>query len=283
MQFLDPRNDVAFKKIFGSDEHKRVTISFLNSILEYTDERAIIDVQFLNTEQKGILLQKKDHILDILCVDQKDNRYIVEIQVERVKAFDKRMVYYGAKTYAMQLGKRQSYHLLSPVIVIAILDFILFTQKKRHKSIHKILDDKTYEHDLHELSFAFVELPKFTKQENELVSDEDKWLYFIKWISKQDAIPKALHENEFQEACQTAERMKWTEEELNAYDDAIVRATDQQGALELAFEEGELKRALRIATNLLKTGVSITETANTTDLSTEQVQELAKQLSIKNN
>ena len=29
MRFVDPKNDVAFKKIFGDDQHKEVLISFL--------------------------------------------------------------------------------------------------------------------------------------------------------------------------------------------------------------------------------------------------------------
>ncbi len=28
MIFLDPLNDIAFKKVFGSEEHKNITISF---------------------------------------------------------------------------------------------------------------------------------------------------------------------------------------------------------------------------------------------------------------
>jgi len=272
MQFLDPRNDVAFKKIFGSEAHKQVTISFLNSILEKTGAQAIAEIQFLNTEQKRILHNKKDNILDILCTDQSGNRYIVEMQVDRVKAFDKRMVYYGAKTYAMQLNKKQSYMKLAPVIVVAILDFVMFPHKKNYKSIHKFFDDKTFEQDLGELTFAFVELTKFSKKEDELVSAEDKWLYFIQQISKKDHIPASLAQGEFEDACHAAERMTWSEEELNDYDDAIVRATDAQGALELAIEE----KTFKIALNMLNVGIDVATIAKTTNLSVELIEELAK-------
>lgn len=34
--FADPRSKLAFKKIFGSEEHTNVLISFLNSILDFT-------------------------------------------------------------------------------------------------------------------------------------------------------------------------------------------------------------------------------------------------------
>lgn len=32
-KFLDPKNDVAFKKIFGNEMHKDILIHFLNDIL----------------------------------------------------------------------------------------------------------------------------------------------------------------------------------------------------------------------------------------------------------
>ncbi len=34
MQFVDPRNDIAFRKIFGDEQHKGVLISFLNALLD---------------------------------------------------------------------------------------------------------------------------------------------------------------------------------------------------------------------------------------------------------
>lgn len=281
MKFLNPCIDIAFKKIFGSEEHKRVTISFLNSILEYTGERAIKEVQFLNTEQKRVMQGKKDNILDILCTDQSGNRYIVEIQVEGVKEFGKRIVYYGTKTYSMQLGTAQSYHTLAPVTAIAILNFSMFPNKTAYKSIHNLLDIKTHEHDLQELSFAFVELPKFTKQENELISDEDKWIYFLKNITKKDHVPEPLKKGAFEEACGAAERMTWSEEELNAYDDDIIRATDAKGTVEFAYEEGEakgeLKKAKAIAKNLLDV-LDAAAIAKITGLTIDEIEQLKKEM-----
>ena len=271
MKFLNPCNDIAFKKIFGSEDHKNVTISFLNSILEFTGQSVIKDVQFLNTEQKRILCDKKDNILDVLCTDQAGNKYIVEVQVEGIGGFGKRIVFYGAKTYALQLGATQAYSKLTPVIAVSVLNFILFPSKKDYKSIHLLLDKKTYEHDLKELSFAFIELPKFTKQESELVSSEDKWIYFLKNISSQNEIPAPLQNKEFKEACEAAERLTWNEEELNAYDDAIVRANDATGMVEFA----ENAKAKLIAKNLLDLGtMSIDDISQATGLSTQEIDSL---------
>jgi len=284
MQFLNPCIDVAFKKIFGSEEHKRVTISFLNSILELTGQRAIKNVQFLNTEQHELRDKKKENYLDILCTDQVDNTYIIEVQVERVKTFDKRITYYATKTYALQLGAAQSYYKLKPVIAIAVLGFTLFPKKKAYKSIHNLLDIKTHEHDLEELTFAFIELPKFEKTENELVTNEDKWLYFLKNIDEQNHVPAPLNKGEFEEACHAIERMTWTEAEINAYDYSIIKTTDVQGGLELAFEDGEKKgetkgkreKAIEIATKMLGAGIDIATIAQTTGLTIEEIKKLKK-------
>ncbi len=49
MQFLDPKNDIAFKKIFGDDNHKNLTINFLNNVLNLSGNREIKNVTFKET------------------------------------------------------------------------------------------------------------------------------------------------------------------------------------------------------------------------------------------
>ena len=39
MKFVNPRNDVAFKKILGNGEHQEILISFLNAVLDLTGEK----------------------------------------------------------------------------------------------------------------------------------------------------------------------------------------------------------------------------------------------------
>jgi len=280
MIFLNPCNDFAFKKIFGSEDHKSITISFLNSILELTGDKIIVSIDFLNTEQLPLAKEKKDNILDIICTDQAGTKYIVEMQVREVKEFGKRMFFYGAKTHSMQLDKGRPYLELMPVVVLSLVGFIMFPKKIKYKSVHKTLDIATYENDLQELSFVFVELPKFLKKEQELVTTEDKWFYFMKEIKKQDRIPVAFDEEELLEACGVAERMTWSEQALNAYDDAFVRETDDQGAIELAEERGEKRGEERgrkefqimLAKQLLQSStLTIVEIARLSRLSEEEV------------
>ncbi|WP_333023597.1 PD-(D/E)XK nuclease family transposase, partial [Wolbachia endosymbiont of Pentidionis agamae] len=44
-KFLDPKNDVAFKRIFGTEKNKDILIHFLNDILEFSEENKIMDVE----------------------------------------------------------------------------------------------------------------------------------------------------------------------------------------------------------------------------------------------
>ena len=47
MRFADPKNDLAFKKIFGDENHKNILISFLNSVLDFQGNKMIVDVDLV--------------------------------------------------------------------------------------------------------------------------------------------------------------------------------------------------------------------------------------------
>ena len=48
--FLDPKNDFAFKRLFGIDKHKGILIQFLNDMF-YGVHHKIEDIDFLPTIQ----------------------------------------------------------------------------------------------------------------------------------------------------------------------------------------------------------------------------------------
>lgn len=68
-KFLDPKNDFAFKKIFGTEKHKDILIHFLNDVLVQHDDVRITEVSFLNPIQDPDALAKKQSIVDVLCKD----------------------------------------------------------------------------------------------------------------------------------------------------------------------------------------------------------------------
>ena len=162
-KFLDPKNDVAFRKIFGTEKNKDILIHFLNDIIDFDKGARITGVTFLKTIQDPEISVLKTSIVDIFCADDKGNNYIVEMQVAEEKGFAKRAQYYASKAYSSQLKVNGRYHDLKAVIFLAVADFIMFPKKKNFKSDHVILDKESYENDLKDFSFTFLDLPKFTK------------------------------------------------------------------------------------------------------------------------
>lgn len=80
-KFLDPKNDVAFRKIFGTEKNKDILIHFINDMITFKEGKQIVDVTFLKTAQDPETAVKKTSIVDILCKDEVGNCYTVEMQV----------------------------------------------------------------------------------------------------------------------------------------------------------------------------------------------------------
>jgi predicted transposase/invertase (TIGR01784 family) len=93
-RYLNPTNDVSFRKLFGTEKHKPLLISFLNSILVLEGERKIKKVEFLSKDQAPLIKQTKTSILDIKCTDERNVQYIVEMQNKSIPAFVKRTQFY---------------------------------------------------------------------------------------------------------------------------------------------------------------------------------------------
>ena len=179
MKFISPQNDFAFKRIFGDEQHKEVLISFLNSVLDLSGEREVVEVQIVDPYQVPRLKQFKETILDIKATCQSGRQFIVEMQVEHQHHFYKRALYYSSKAYAEQLKIGDDFTELKPVYFIGVLNFEAMPGS-RYLSRHQILDAETHEQHLYDFEFCFIELPKFAKHESELQSVVDKWIFFLK-------------------------------------------------------------------------------------------------------
>ncbi len=162
-KFLDPKCDLTFKRIFGSEKNKNILIHFLNDILEFKGQKEIEEVEFLSTIMDPEIASDKQSIVDILCKDSIGNRFVIEMQVAKDKGFEKRAQLYAAKAYSRQLDKSGKYIDLKKVYFIAISNNDLFPEEVSYKSSHTIRDIETNGHYLKDLQFIFIELTKFQK------------------------------------------------------------------------------------------------------------------------
>ncbi len=187
-KFLDPKNDFAFKRIFGTEKNQDILIHFINDVLGFEGSEKVKEVTFLKTAQDPDISFRKQSLVDVLCTDETGRQYIIEMQVAKTSGFEKRAQYYAAKAYGQQLAIGGDYDQLKEIIFIAITDFLMFPDKADYYSAHCVLDKKTYSHDLKDFSFTFLELPKFHKTIDELETLTEKWCYFFKHAERRGFI-----------------------------------------------------------------------------------------------
>jgi predicted transposase/invertase (TIGR01784 family) len=288
MKFADPKNDIAFRKIFGDENKKEILISFLNNILNFAGTpKEIADISITDPYQVPRLEELKQTILDIKAVDKRNIHYIIEMQVIHTTAFEKRVMYYVSKAYSQQLNRAEDYPKLNQVIFLGFLDFVLFKENPGYSTRHLILEESTNGHYFKDFDLNFVELPKFEKSLKELSDVKEKWIYFVKNASDLTIIPKEMEEpKEIREAFEVANQLSWTKEELDAYDKKGIYIQDERGRIEYAREEGREKgkeegrkegkkeEKFETARKMMGEGINLDVIIKVTGLSLEEVEKL---------
>ncbi|NEV49662.1 Rpn family recombination-promoting nuclease/putative transposase [Wolbachia pipientis] len=293
-KFLDPRNDLCFKKIFGTEKNKNILIHFLNDILGFTEINAIQEVEFLSTIMDPEVASNKQSIVDVLCKDSHGNRYIAEMQLARDKGFEKRAQLYAAKTYSRQLDKSGNYIDLKKVFFIAISNCTLLPEEVDYISTHNIRDIKTNGHYLKDFQFIFIELPKFSKSRvEELESTIERWCFFFKYAEE-------TTEEDLQEIAEKApiiklaydelDKFRWNEKDLVAYEERIMDLRKEEAILEyrldlaeekgkkIGKEEGKIEGKIEVAKAMLANNVDVNTIVKFTGLSISEIEELSGNL-----
>ena len=240
MKFVDVKNDIAFRKIFGNEKKTKILISFLNAILKLEDGQRIKEVNIINPYLLPRVAGEKASIIDVRAKDERGRQFVVEMQIADVDGFDKRVQYYTCRDYSMQIERGEQYPLLKPTYFIGILDFDFF-ESTEYLSNHIILNEKTYEQALKDIQFTFIELRKFNKEVEELKTLTEKWVFFIKNVENLDVIPENVDDEGLIEAYKDADKHNWKKEELIAYDNASIAEQDERGKLIAAENKGKIE------------------------------------------
>ena len=277
MKFVDVKNDVAFRKVFGNEKKSKIIISFLNAVLGLTKGKLIKEVKIENPFQLPEIKELKSSILDLRVTDERDISYIVEMQVEEPDGFDKRVQYYTAKQYSSQINIGEDYPKLNQVIFIGILDFSFF-EGTDYLTRHLIINQNTGRQDLKDLEFNFIELEKFNKDLDETDTLIDKWIYFIKNASNLDVVPMNVMDEGLKLAYEDADKHAWTKDELMAYDYASMRKQDERGKFTKAFKKGGLEKQIEIAKKMIFANEPIEKIELFTELPKATIEKLINEL-----
>jgi predicted transposase/invertase (TIGR01784 family) len=241
-QYLDPKNDLTFKRVFG--EHKHLCMSLINSLLP-------LEVPVTNLEyQTGELIPELDilrnTIVDVRCTDAVGRQFLVEMQLFWYDSFKQRVLLNASKAYIKQLDKADKIKLLEPVYALSFVNEIFeksVEMKDEYYHQYKSVNIKDSNKQIEGLEFLFIELPKFKPQNRAEKKLHELWLRFLTEINENTRdIPEELLKNEYiREAVGYVEKAAYTKEQLEAYDKRKIDTLTALSMLDDAEEKGIAK------------------------------------------
>ena len=280
-RYINPLTDFGFKRLFGTEFNKELLISFLNTLLD--GEQEVVDISYLNAEQLGQMPDSRRATFDVYCMNDKGERFIVEMQNVFQKFFKDRSIYYSTFPIREQAkrGEDWDFH-LNGVYTVGLLNFTFPEDEDDGASVtcpwhHKVklvdIDRGTIFYD--KLTYVYEEIPKFYKAENELETMFDKWMFVLRNLSRLMDRPAALQDRVFTHLFEQAEIAKFNKMELAQYEDSVRTYRDIANAIKTAedikFAEGRTKEKWDIAKTMLADGVPIETIVKYTGLSPEQI------------
>ncbi len=241
MRYLDPKNDLTFKKIFG--QHPHLLKSFLNALLPLDDDQIIESLEYLPAELVPEIPILKHTIVDVRCKDNHGRQFIVEMQMFWTEDFKSRIVFNASKAYVKQLEKSKPYNALQPVYALSLVNEIFEHRLSEYYHHYKIVNIENTDKTLPGLEFVFVELPKFPAQNISEKKLKVLWLRFLTEITHgTHTIDDALLQNpEIREALEYLQESAFTESELESYDRYWDSISSEKTLMEAALKEGEIK------------------------------------------
>ena len=292
-KYLNPLIDYIFKKIFGDEKHKEILISFLNSLEIESQGRKIVDLQILNNANEKRFKRDKFSILDIKA--KLDNGDLVNIEVQ-ILPYDnmlQRTMYYWAKLYSDQLNQGEDYGALNNTVVVNVLGYNQFSHKKIH-SVYQIRDKESGEKLGDFLEIHFLETRKIEESQQEINEDLKGWLLFLSDPENQRLMRLGKEKEEMEKAINLLEELSRSREERaiaeereKALRDELSfrkaaldkglregRAEGRAEGLEKGLEKGMLQEKLNTAKKLLQKGMALSEVAEITGLSSEEIEGL---------
>ena len=237
-KYIDPMVDFGFKKIFKESGKKNLIIRPLNAIFGLD----IVDIDIRDSEQLGLTEEERKASYDMFCTTTDGSQFIVEVQLAKQDFFMERA---------------------DPA-----------------RFIHRfsLREDETHEQMSRVLRFAFLEIERFDKPQEDCNTFEDRFLYMMKNLPTFAEKPQLWDDDYFEEMMEEAEFANMTLEQRMQYALAMKHKWDYQNTIDYARkegrEEGREQQAVETARRLLELGLPVETIALGTGLSEEQVREL---------
>lgn len=276
--FISPKQDIMFKKVFGSNDSKRILKSLLSSITGIPEDsfnELTVEDPNLNPNRK----EGKKSIVDVRVRLTDDTEVIFEMQREYHKGFEERVLHSSSKTYSESLDSGNDYSKIPLVITIVFADFPHYPNEDVYH--HKMVtgDIKTGILFSDRKVIHFIELPKIPKRVN-------LWYDFLNSVNW-EKLEMVAEENDVVKEAVTKVRLFSEEESVRwqAFREKQEERVYNQmlkDASELGHAEGHSKGHLEgttdVARNMLTSGMDFETVSKLTGLSRHQLIQISDYL-----
>jgi len=273
---LNPKIDLVFKKIFGTEQNKNVLKSLINSVLPKDEQ--IVEITIKNPYNETDFIGDKLSVVDIKATDEKGRWYDIEIQVKQQRFYGKRAIFYLSEIYSNQLNESDSYEKLRKTIIISLLDFDYFLNDKRYfrRCCYKDFDTGELYPELDFADLYFVELRKFDYEFKHIKTTLDRWITFLNRASEldKDNLPDELKDPEIIQAINTIDTMSLNAKEREYYESEKKVMRDRDAVMQTAVENAIDSRNIEIAKGLRADGIPYNIISKNTGLTLDQIEKL---------
>ena len=246
----NPMNDYLFKFVFGREERKRITLSFLNAVLGREGVDELQDITFIDRDIEPQFAEDKLSRLDLYGVASDGSRINIEVQLVNLQHMEKRTLYYWARMY-QSIRRGDSYQKLDRAITINLLNFAMLPQQKPH-TIYGLYDIQSGHRLTDDLEIHFIEIPKFQVKSIKELKRLERWMaYFSNKLSEEEMEELAMSETAIRDAMQAEHIFMQDEIERWQYEQREKAVRDYISGLDASWQEGMeegLERGMEQAT-----------------------------------
>ena len=237
MRYLDPKNDLVFKKVFS---RPLLLKSFLNALLPLKEP--VESLEYLPAELVPDLPELKHSVVDVRCVDRRGRQFIVEMQMFWTTGFQSRVLFNASKAYVRQADRASAYTGLQPVFSLNLVNQVFAPQTSAFYHHYAIVELERTGQRIEGLEFVFVELPKFRPEAIQSDRMRKLWLRFLTETGGDAvAVAELSEEPETREALECVAESGFTRAELDAYDRYWDSIRCEVTLVEEAYDEGKVE------------------------------------------
>jgi len=225
-------------------------------------------------------------IVDVKCIDEKGQQFIIEMQMIWTDSFKSRVLFNASKAYIKQGGRKIQYKSLQPVYSRIIIHENFDNKPDIYIHHYQLIHTQDSEDVMEGLEFVFIELPKFQAKKFTDKKLHVLWLHFLSEIEdlQEGLSPDFLDVPELREASELILESALTRGELETYDrywdiintEKSFKADAYDKGVEKGMEKGIVKEKTIIARNLKILGLSNPDISKTTGLSEQETEKLGE-------